>query len=209
MKWVHCWERAAQVARSSSLIVEDAPLGWRAPGRRFLFALPAFALAGNASAQKLQMPTMPTTWYGVQVEDNVFTVQMPGVPDHRIVSDVTARGTAFRLHSYSLDAGGASYVAQSAIYPGDVDGDPRGVLQSSIDGRAKSLEGGKWSQVDWRQVQGANAVETTGPLRGGNALRTLVLLKRRAFVSLAFLGDAGSINGRDADRFFSSLKLMT
>jgi hypothetical protein len=178
--------------------------------RRGFLALPLVAVATRASAQKLQMPpSMSATWYGVQVEDNVFTVQMPGVPDHRIVNDVSARGTAFRLHSYSLDAGGFSYVAQSATYPGDVDADPRGILQSAIDARAKSLEGGKWSKVDWRQVQGANAVETTGPVRGGNALRALVLLKRRAFVSLAFLGDAASVNGREAERFFSSLKLMT
>ena len=178
--------------------------------RRGFMALPLLAVASHASAQKLQMPpAVSASWYGVQVEDNIFTVQMPGVPDHRIVNDVTARGTAFRLHSYSLDAGGASYVVQSAIYPGDVDADPRGILQSAIDARAKSLEGGKWSKVDWRQVQGANAVESIGPVRGGNALRQLVLLKRRAFVSLAFLSDTGSVNGREADRFFSSLKLTS
>jgi len=178
--------------------------------RRSVLAVPALLIATGASAQKLQMPPQaPATWYGVQVEDNIFTVEMPGVPDHRIVNDVSARGTAFRLHSYSLDAGGFSYVAQSATYPGDVDADPRAILQSAIDARARALDGGKWSRVDWRQMQGANAVESVGPVRGGNALRQLVLLKRRAFVSLAFLGDAASVNGREAERFFSSLKLTT
>src|SRR5476649_562639 len=150
--------------------------------RRGLLALPLLAVATRAEAQKLQMPPVSATWYGVQVEDNIFTVQMPGIPDHRVVNDVSARGTAFRLHSYSVDAGGFSYVAQSAIYPGDVEADGRPILQSALDTRAKSLEGGKWSKVDWRQIQGANAVESTGPVRGGNALRALVLLKRRAFV---------------------------
>ena len=29
------------------------------------------------------------------------------------------RGTAFALHSYSLEAGGYSYVVQTALYPAD------------------------------------------------------------------------------------------
>src|SRR4029078_10664185 len=74
--------------------------------------------------------------------------------------------------------------------------------------RARSLEGGQWSKVDWRQTQGATAVESVGPLRGGNALRQLVMLKGRRFVSLAFLGPAASVNGREVQRFFNSLKLQ-
>lgn len=152
---------------------------------------------------------MPEQWYGVEVEDNVFIVQMPGVPDHRIVNDVSTRGTPFQLHSYSLDTGGFSYVAQSALYPGDVDaGNPRTILQAALDSRARSLDGGKWSKVEWRQLQGATAAESVGPVRGGNVLRQLVLLKGRRFVSLAFLGPAGSATGPEAQRFFRSLKLQ-
>jgi hypothetical protein len=174
--------------------------------RRGLLVAPVFVVAGHAWAQaRLKLPEQ---WYGVEVEDNVFTVQMPGVPDHRIVSDVSAHGTPFQLHSYSLEAGGFSYVAQSALYPGDVDaGNPRIILQAALDARARRLDGGKWTKVDWRQMQGASAVESVGPVRGGNALRQLVLLKGRRFVSLAFLGDPGSINGPEAERFFTSLKL--
>jgi hypothetical protein len=177
--------------------------------RRVLLLSPVLlALADRAHAQaRLKLPEQ---WYGVEVEDNVFIVQMPGVPDHRIVNDVDARGTPFPLHSYSLEAGGFSYVAQSALYPGDVDADnPRRILQAALDARARSLDGGKWTKVDWRQVQGASAVESIGPVRGGNALRQLVLLKGRHFVSLAFLGNAASVNGPDAERFFTSLKLQS
>jgi hypothetical protein len=176
--------------------------------RRLILAVPAFVLAGHAAAQ---VPLkLPEQWYGVEVEDNVFTVEMPGVPDHRIVNDVSAHGTPFRLHSYSLDAGGFSYVAQSALYPGDVDAaNPRAILQAALDDRAKSLEGGKWSKVDRREIGGASAVESIGPVRGGNALRQLVLLKGRLFVSLAFLGPAASVTGPDAERFFTSLKLQS
>jgi hypothetical protein len=177
--------------------------------RRLLLLSPLLlAFAGRAGAQaRLKLPEQ---WYGVEVEDNVFIVQMPGVPDHRIVSDVDAHGTPFQLHSYSLEAGGYSYVAQSALYPGDVNaGNPRLILQAALDARARSLEGGKWTKVDWREIQGGSAVESIGPVRGGNALRQLVLLKGRHFVSLAFLGNAQSVTGPDAERFFTSLKLQT
>ncbi|SJZ75850.1 hypothetical protein SAMN02745126_02177 [Enhydrobacter aerosaccus] len=179
-----------------------------APSRRALLlaALPAFVLATTAHAQKPLK--LPDVWYGVEVEDNVFTVQMPGIPDHRIVSDVSARGTPFQLHSYSVEAGGFSYVAQSALYPGDVDANnPRIILQAALDSRAHSLDGGKWSKVEWRTVGGATAVDSVGPVRGGSELRELVLLKGRRFVSLAFLGPAGTAGGPQAERFFKSLKL--
>jgi len=175
--------------------------------RHLLLAIPALVVAGRAEAQK--PIALPQQWYGVEVEDNVFTVQMPGVPDHRIVGDVTARGTPFQLHSYSLDAGGFSYVAQSALYPGDVDaGNPRPILQAALDSRARSLDGGKWSSVEWRALDRATAVDSTGPVRGGNALRQLALLEGRRFVSLAFLGPTGSTTGPEAQRFFTSLKLQ-
>ncbi|MFI4998823.1 MAG: hypothetical protein ACHQK9_02985 [Reyranellales bacterium] len=175
--------------------------------RRGLLTLPALLLASGAEAQKRIV--IPLKWYAVQVEDNVFTVEMPGIPDHRLVSDVTARGTAFQLHSYSLDTGGYSYVAQSALYPGDVDAaNPRAILQSALDTRAQRLEARKWTKVDWREMQGGSAVESVGPLRGGNALRQLVVLKGRRFVSLAFLGGAGGVTGLEATRFFTSLHLQ-
>jgi hypothetical protein len=176
--------------------------------RAFLLSPVLLAFAGRVHAQaRLKLPEQ---WYGVEVEDNVFVVQMPGVPDHRIVNDVDAGGTPFQLHSYSLDAGGHSYVAQSARYPGDVDaGNPRRILQAALDARARRLDGGKWTKIDWRRIQGASAVESIGPVRGGNALRQLVLLKGRHFVSLDFLGNAASVDGPDADRFFNSLKLQS
>ena len=37
------------------------------------------------------------------------------------LNDASAPGTAFVLHSYSLEAGGYSYVVQTALYPADVD----------------------------------------------------------------------------------------
>jgi hypothetical protein len=147
-------------------------------------------------------------WYLVQIEDGAFRVELPGIPDHRIVNDVSAHGTAFALHSYSLESSGYSYVVQTALYPGDVDiSQPRRLIQAAIDERAKVLETRKWSKVDWRDIAGSPAADSTGFLKGGNALRQLVLLKGRRFVSLAFMGAAASMTGVEAERFFRSLKM--
>jgi hypothetical protein len=182
----------------------NAPLEWRAPSRRLLIAMPMLAMAGRAQAQnRLQLPAK---WYLVQVEGNAFTVEMPDVPDHRLINDVSARGTPFVLHSYSLDHGGNSLVAQTALYPADVDTrQPKAVLQAALDARAQKLAGGKWSTTSWREIDGATAVESTGALVNGGQLRQLSALKGPRFVSLAFLGP--SATGPDADRFFRSLKI--
>lgn len=167
--------------------------------RRLVLAAPAVGLAMPARAQL----KIPARWYAVKVEDGAFTVEMPGVPDHRVLNDATARGTTFALHSYSLDAGGLSYVAQTALYPPDVDvARPRTLLQAALDGRAASLDGRRWTRIDWREPQGASAADSYGSVRG-MPLRQEVLLKGRRFVSLAVLGPAGP----EADRFFASLKL--
>jgi hypothetical protein len=175
--------------------------------RRLVLAAAGVALPAAAYAQ-LKMPPQSTLakWYAVRVDDDAFTVEMPGVPDHRIVNDASARGTAFALHSYSLDSGGNSFVVQTALYPADVDtAQPRRILQAALDDRAVRLAGRKWARSDWRAVDGGTAVDATGTLASGGELRQLVLLKARRFVSLAFLGPSAAVP--DADRFFNSLKL--
>jgi len=198
------WLRATPVARSSVDPGKDAPLEWRAPSRRLLMATPMLALAGGARAQgKLEIPSK---WYAVRVEENAFTVEMPGVPDHRVISDSSARGTAFALHSYSLESGGFSYVAQTALYPTDVDvTQPRRVLQAALDGRASRLASRQWDRTEWREIDAGASVESIGTVRAGSMLRLLSLLKERRFVSLAFLGPG--VDGPEANRFFNSLKL--
>ena len=178
--------------------------------RRHLLAAPAFLLAPAAMAQQKAQPTkqlvIPLKWYQVQVEDNAFTVEMPGIPDHRIVNDRSPRGTVFTLHSYSLETGGYSYVVQTALYPEDVDvTQPRRILQAALDDRARQLAGRQWVKVEWRDAQGAAAVEASGPLAAGNALRQLVMLKQHRFVLLAFLGSI--VSSVEAERFFRSVKL--
>ena len=172
--------------------------------RRFVLGAAAVAMPSFAHAQRKL--DIPSKWYAVRVEENAFTVEMPGIPDHRIINDVSARGTPFALHSYSLENGGLSYLVQTALYPADVDvTQPRRVLQAALDGRASQLASRKWDRTDWREGRAGTSVESIGVLRAGTMLRTLSLLKERRFVSLALLGQ--SVDGPDANRFFQSLKL--
>lgn len=199
------WERAIPVARASFDAGKGAPLKWCASGRRLFLAAPAIALAGGARAQGNKL-AIPAKWYAVRVEDDAFTVEMPGIPDHRVINDVSARGTPFALHSYSLESGGFSYVVQTALYPAEVDVvQPRRVLQAALDARGQQLASRKWDSTDWRDVGGGAQVESIGTVRPGAMLRLLSLLKERRYVSLAFLGPA--VNGPEANRFFQSLKL--
>jgi hypothetical protein len=95
---------------------------------------------------------------------------------------------------------------QTALYPEDVDvTQPRRILQAALEARATGIQGRKWAKVDWRDIQGAAAVESIGVLAGGNSLRQLMLLKERRFVSLAFLG--AIVSSVEAGRFFNSLRM--
>ena len=172
--------------------------------RRFLLTAGAVALPSIGHAQRKL--DIPNKWYAVRVVENAFTVEMPGVPDHRLINDVSARGMPFTLHSYSLESGGFSYVAQTALYPDDVDvTQPRRVLEASLDGRASRLASRRWDRTDWREIDGGASVESIGSVRAGAMLRLLSLLKEQRFVSLAFLGPA--VDGPEANRFFNSLRL--
>ena len=168
--------------------------------RRALAVLPVLLAAGGAAAQ--------STWYAVRGPDSSFIVDMPGEPIYKVIDTQSPGGTAFAYHSYSLEYRRLSFVAQTALYPADVDvRQPRLNLQSVLDDRAQRLAGGKWSNVDWRDVQGAPAVESIGPVAGGSVLRQLVLLKGRRYVSLAYLAPADALRTPEADRFFGSLRL--
>lgn len=175
---------------------------------RRLFLAASVVAAPVAVQAQLKIPPQGTLtkWYVVRVVDDAFTVEMPGIPDHRVVNDASARGVPFMLHSYSLESGGNSYVAQTAVYSEDVDtSQPRRMLQAMLDGRAAQLAGRKWARTEWQEIGGGASVESFGTLASGSQLRLLSLQKYRRFVSLAFLGPNATVP--DADRFFKSLKV--
>ena len=171
--------------------------------RRSFLALPLVLAAAEAKAQT-------ATWFPVEGADKSFFVEMPGAPLYKAVDTVSPGGTAFVYHSYSLEYRRLSFVAQSALYPADVDvRQPKLNLQSALDDRAQRLAGAKWTSVDWKTVQGAPGVESIGPLDGGNALRQLVVLKGRRYVSLGYLAPADAMRAPEAERFFRSLRLLS
>ena len=84
--------------------------------------------------------------------DNAFIVDMPGEPVYKLIDTVSPGGTKFVYHSYSLDYRRLSFVAQTALYPADVDvSQPKLNLQSVLDDRAQRLAGTKWTKIDWRE----------------------------------------------------------
>lgn len=171
--------------------------------RRSFLALPVILLAADAAAQS-------ASWFPIEGADKSFFVEMPGAPVYKVLDTVSAGGTPFVYHSYSLEYRRLSFVAQSALFPADVDvRQPKLNLQSALDDRAQRLAGGKWTGIDWKTVQGAPAVESVGPLAAGNALRQLVLLKGSRYVSLGYLAPADAMRAPEAERFFRSLRLLS
>jgi hypothetical protein len=178
------------------------------------FVAVALATAGGVAAQaQLKAPPPPSqapqsVWYAVRGVDNSFIVDMPGEPVYKLIDTVSPAGTPFVYHSYSLAYGRLSFVAQTALYPADVDvSQPKLNLQSVLDDRAQRLAGGKWTRIDWREVSGAPAAESIGSVAGGSLLRQLVLLKGRRYVSLGCLGPADALRTPEVERFFRSLRL--
>ena len=177
-----------------------ASLRTTATRRGFCIALPLAIAVGSAAAQ--------STWYAVRGPGNAFFVDMPGEPVYKVIDTQSPGGAAFAYHSYSLEYRRLSFVAQTALLPADVDlRQPRAYLQSALDDRAQRLAGGKWTSVNWRDMQGVPAAESIGSVQGGNVLRQLVLLKGRRYVSLAYLAPADALRTPEADRFFGSLRL--
>jgi hypothetical protein len=167
-----------------------------------LLALPLAIATPSATAQSV--------WYAVRGADRSFIVDMPGEPVYKLIDTTSPAGTRFVSHSYSLDRGNISFVAQTALLPPDIDvRQPRQTLEGILDDRAQRLEGRKWTRVDWRDLQGVPAVESVGSIPGGRVLRQLVLLKGRRTVSLAYLAPAAELRSPEAERFLGSLRLMS
>lgn len=184
--------------------------------RRGFVALPLVLAVGAPTARaQLKQPPPPSQapqsiWYAVRGPDNAFIVDMPGEPVYKLIDTVSPGGTKFVYHSYSLDYRRLAFVAQTALYPADVDvRQPKLNLQSVLDDRAQRLAGGRWVRIDWREVSDAPAAESIGSIAGGSVLRQLVLLKGRRYVSLACLGPAEALRAPEVERFFGSLRLGT
>jgi hypothetical protein len=111
------------------------------------------------------------------------------------------------MHQYVFEKDAAVFQLQTAVYPKDVYIQPQFNIQAGLDSSAKTLEGGKWADVNWTRHQGLVAADAVG-VRAGNAVRVFSLLKGQRLVTLTYVGPADSAKSEPVERFIKSLKVM-
>lgn len=172
----------------------------------------ALMLAQNAGAQNTA-PTSeggapaPAQWQTVAGTDRGFSADMPAAPQYKPVPMKTAAGSVYTMHQYLLEQGSVAFVAQTAVYPDDVNvSNPRANLQGGLDNAAKNMEGGKWISIDWLTHQGSVASDAVGS-RSGNAIRSFSVMKGRQIFTLTYAGPPGTARSADVNRFVGSLRV--
>ena len=67
------------------------------------------------------------------------------------------------MHQYLLEQGNVAFVAQTAVYPDDVNvSNPRVNLQGGLDNAAKNMESRQVISIDWLTHQGSVASDAVG-----------------------------------------------
>ena len=172
----------------------------------------ALVLAQDAGAQNTA-PTSegaapaPAQWQTVAGSNRGFSADMPAAPKYSSVQMKTAAGSVYTMHQYLLEQGNVAFVAQTAAYPDDVNvSNPRANLQGGLDNAAKNMEGGKWISIDWLTHQGLVASDAVGS-KGGNAIRSISVMKGRQIFTLTYAGPPGTARSADVNRFVGSLRV--
>jgi hypothetical protein len=191
--------RPAAVLGITSLIVAGATAAWSAEpqsnGAARLAQASAPAAAEAASWQKVSGP------------DQTFSADMPAVPKYTSQEMRTAAGSSYTMHQYLLEQGDVAYVAQTAMYPSDVNvANHRTNLQGGLENAAKNMEGGKWASIGWGTYQGLTSVDAVGE-RGSHAIRSFSVMKGRQIITLTYAGPSGTARSPDAERFLTSLRV--
>jgi hypothetical protein len=136
-----------------------------------------------------------------------FTAELPAAPKYTTTEMKTGTGSLYTVHQYLLEQGDVAFIVQAATYPEDINvSNPRTNLQGGLDNLAKSMEGAKWSSVDWVTLQGLTATDTVG-LRGGHAIRSFSVMKGRQVFTLIYAGAPGTARSADVNRFVASLRI--
>lgn len=159
-------------------------------------APPSPSAAGEAQA-----------WHKLSGPQQSFSAEMPAAPNYTAKEMRSAAGSVYTMHQYLLEHGDVAYVAQTAVYPPDVNvSNHRTNLQGGLDNAAKNMAGGKWASVGWGTYQGLTSVDAIGE-RANHAIRSFSVMKGRQIITLTYAGPAGSARSADADRFISSLRI--
>jgi hypothetical protein len=167
--------------------------------RAIAFGVAFIALAGLASAQE--------AWHTMTGPEDAFTAELPATPKYAEGQAATPAGVAYTTHQYQLDHGGSAYVVQFVAYPKDVVvADQQWVLRQALDRTAAGMDGGKWTSTNFVKLKGALAVDAMGQ-RGGNEVRSYMVLKGRQLFTMIHIGGAGSAASPDTERFMASLKI--
>jgi len=167
--------------------------------RAAAFGAAFFALAGFASAQE--------AWQTMTGPEQSFTAELPATPKYSTGQAATPAGVAYTTHQYQVEQGPSAYVVQYVDFPKDVVvGDQQWVLQQALDRTAAGMDGGKWTSTSFTKLKGALSVNAVGQ-RGGNEVRSYMVLKGRQLYTLIHIGAAGSAASPDTERFVASLKI--
>lgn len=150
-------------------------------------------------------PEAGTAWHSVTGPESSFTAELPAAPNYTATEMKTATGSLYTVHQYLLEQGDVAYIVQFAIYPEDINvSNPRTNLQGGLDNLAKSMEGSKWTSVEWVAHQGLTATDAVG-VRSGHAIRSFSVMKGRQVFTLIYAGAPGTARSADVDRFVGSL----
>jgi hypothetical protein len=146
-------------------------------------------------------------WHKLSGPQQSFSAEMPAAPNYTAKEMRSAAGSVYTMHQYLLEHGDVAYVAQTAVYPADVNvSNHRTNLQGGLDNAAKNMASGKWTSVGWGTHQGLTSVEAIGE-RANHAIRSFSVMKGRQIITLTYAGPAGSARSADADRFIASLRI--
>jgi hypothetical protein len=149
----------------------------------------------------------PAAWHTLTGPQMSFTADLPAPPTYTMRDMKTGTGSLYTLHQYLLEQGEVAYIVQTATYPEDINvSNPRTNLQGGLDNLAKSMEGAKWTSVDWVTHQGFTATDAVGT-RGGHAIRSFSVMKGRQVFALIYAGGPGTARSADVNRFVASLRL--
>jgi hypothetical protein len=171
----------------------------RNPGWR-LAVLAAALLAMIGTAAGLE------TWHTITGPEHSFTADLPAPPQYTSQEIQTAAGTKYTMHQYLLEQGSAAYSVQTSVYPSEIDtANPKANLEAGLESTAKTMEGGKWTSIDWIKHQGLMAVNAVGG-RSGHEIRSYSLMHGSRVITLTYAGPPGSTHSAAVNRFIASLK---
>lgn len=169
--------------------------------------LAAVLVAASSVGPSAQVPAPEAAWHAQTSEDKAVQSEFPSAPKYDPVQLLSGQGFPYTMHQYVFEKDATVFQLQTAVYPKDVYVQPQFNIQAGLDSSAKSLEGGKWADVNWTRYQGLVAADAVG-VRAGHAVRVFSLLKGQRLVTLTYVGPADSARSSDVERFIKSLKVM-